>query len=520
MDVFPMIVLDSSTTSTESALDLFLRTDARASNFYKIHVNAWNTKEGVGTYFNYGSFEMYTGDSQHDPFIVPDDFTLEQRSKLDVDRFVICPNELREEAEADPILFTQEKCGISTSSSSKFFTDLKRLENAFNIEKFYDDMIIVDFFDPTDTIMAKLRDAVSQLPIDRKLYIKVDCGLTHDLYGFALGYGESADLVNVDGIPTERLKIKIPILFGLSRYAGQESSVLKIEDFILQIAENYDVAKVIYDSYQCFTGDTKISLLEGSEVPIKEIVERFNNGETMYTYTLDTNKGKLTAGKIINAWCTGKKKIIEVTLDNDEVIKCTEDHRFMMRDGSFREARYLKPEDSLMPLHKEVIKIKSIRFTDQVEDVYDLTIDNFPNFALSAGVFVHNSAELGQVMKQNGIEAERRYTDRSDSDYIIAKNYIYSGLVDIADNAIAYKEMSELERISPTKIDRIRDGISHKDLSDCIASLVGLMVETGPEEVLGQPESRANEDLVEAYQQLSNYRTQKYSSHGYISDYL
>lgn len=378
--VFPLFIIDSSVTSVDSAMDLFERTDPRAKNFWKIHVNAWNTLDGLHRYFNIGSFEMYCGDSSHNPFVVPKDFPLSERSKLDPDRFVICPNELKEEAEGNPILFVQEKCGLSTSSSSKFFTDLKRLGAAFNIEKSYDDMIIVDFFDPSDTIMSRMREAVSQLPTDRRLYIKVDCGLTHDLYGFALGYGDSADLVNVDGIPTERIKIKIPILFGLSRYAGQESSILKIEDFILQINENYDVAKVWYDSYQ--------------------------------------------------------------------------------------------------------------------------------------------SAELGQVMKQNGIEAERRYTDRNDSDYIIAKNYIYSGLVDIADNNIAYKEMSELERVSPTKIDRVCDGVSHKDLSDCIAAICGGMVELGPEEVFSAPESKMNDDIIDAYQQLSNYRNNRYASHGYISDYL
>ncbi|MFN2481440.1 MAG: DNA gyrase subunit A [Pyrinomonadaceae bacterium] len=41
--------------------------------------------------------------------------------------------------------------------------------------------------------------------------------------------------------------------------------------------------------------------------------------------------------------------MIEVTLDNGARIRCTPDHRFMLRDGSYQEAQHLTPEDSLMP---------------------------------------------------------------------------------------------------------------------------------------------------------------------------
>ena len=93
---------------------------------------------------------------------------------------------------------------------------------------------------------------------------------------------------------------------------------------------------------------------------------------------------------------------------------------------------------------------------------------------------------------------------------------------EIADNNLAYKEMSELERVSPTKIDRVRDGISHKDASDVIIHLIGEMVNLGPEECLASPEEKVNNEIIDAYQQLATYRSQKYSSvsRGYTSDYL
>jgi DNA gyrase subunit B len=41
-------------------------------------------------------------------------------------------------------------------------------------------------------------------------------------------------------------------------------------------------------------------------------------------------------------------------------------------------------------------KVVSIRFLEEREDVYDLTVEYYHNFALEAGVFVHNSAKQGR----------------------------------------------------------------------------------------------------------------------------
>ena len=45
---------------------------------------------------------------------------------------------------------------------------------------------------------------------------------------------------------------------------------------------------------------------------------------------------------------------MEVILDNGEKIKCTPDHPFMLRDGSYKNAKDLKPQDSLMPLYTKL----------------------------------------------------------------------------------------------------------------------------------------------------------------------
>ena len=66
--------------------------------------------------------------------------------------------------------------------------------------------------------------------------------------------------------------------------------------------------------------------------------------------------------------------LVEVTLDNGEVLRCTPNHKFMLRDGTYREAQNLVENDSLMPLYRryptEVKSMKNYRqYYEPIEDV-------------------------------------------------------------------------------------------------------------------------------------------------------
>ena len=104
----------------------------------------------------------------------------------------------------------------------------------------------------------------------------------------------------------------------------------------------------------CLTGDTKISLLDGRDLDILSIVEEFNSGRELWVYSADKN-GDFKPGKIIDAWKTGTSaNMYKITLDNGEVIKCTGNHPFMVRDGSYVNAEDLIIGQSLMPMYKRV----------------------------------------------------------------------------------------------------------------------------------------------------------------------
>lgn len=100
----------------------------------------------------------------------------------------------------------------------------------------------------------------------------------------------------------------------------------------------------------CLTGDTKIPLLDGTEPTIKDLAEL--RGE-FWVYSSNPN-GKIVPGKAHSARLTRRAEIVRVVLDNGDVVECTEDHPFMLRDGSFKDAGKLLPDESLMPLYRKV----------------------------------------------------------------------------------------------------------------------------------------------------------------------
>ena len=258
---------------------------------------------------------------------------------------------------------------------------------------------------------------------------------------------------NYDIISVDRTKDNVCIPYQYLKSTIYEERLIMYENTLLTeeligLERNNNSGKVDHSpsGINCFTGDTKVSLLDGRNLSMLELIDEFKSGKSNYVYSFNHTSNKIEPALIKKAWCSGHNaKLLEVTLDNNKIIRCTPEHRFMLRDGSYKEAKYLTENESLMPLytrfsnkgldgyrlyyepmentwhyeHKQFNpnttrisdvykpgrivswknhKVKSIKLLNYTEDVYDLEIDKNHNFALSCGIFVHNSKDQADAV--------------------------------------------------------------------------------------------------------------------------
>ena len=103
------------------------------------------------------------------------------------------------------------------------------------------------------------------------------------------------------------------------------------------------------ESIWCLTGDTKISLLDGTEVAIQDLVDK----DEFWVYSCKED-GEVVPGRGHSARIMKYvDELVEVTLDNNEKIRCTPEQLWMMRDGSYKKAGDLVSGNSLMPLYRQ-----------------------------------------------------------------------------------------------------------------------------------------------------------------------
>ena len=90
----------------------------------------------------------------------------------------------------------------------------------------------------------------------------------------------------------------------------------------------------------CLDGDTVILTTDG-EYSLKELSNKTIN-------VISTNNGVLEPSNNCTVIPTVKSKIeYEIELDDGTIVKCTPEHRFMLKDGTYKEAQYLTENDEL-----------------------------------------------------------------------------------------------------------------------------------------------------------------------------
>ena len=186
-----------------------------------------------------------------------------------------------------------------------------------------------------------------------------------------------------------------------------------IYDALVRLAQDFAARYPLVQgqgNFGCFAGDTKVELYNGEQKTLAELVDMAHRGARVDIFTVDAHRNvrikPMRAPRLVRR----NDPVVKVTLESGAEIVCTPDHRFMLRDGTYREARELKPKDQLMPFARSSIperlhrtgafpipaslaqKVAKVEPAGRA-DVYDLTVDLTQNFALAAGIFVHNSID-------------------------------------------------------------------------------------------------------------------------------
>jgi deoxycytidine triphosphate deaminase len=240
---------------------------------------------------------------------------------------------------------------------------------------------------------------------------------------------------------------------------------------------------------RCFTGDTRVALVDQPAITFEEMTRRTEQGERFWGYSIGPT-GQTIVTLLEAPRYVATENVIEVEIDNGERIRCTPDHGFLLRDGRIVEADRLRVGDSLMPLYRhdlgghEVVyqphtgrlaptkslaaawidrhaprlhpasvrpidgmpsrevgvpglcgwrnhKVAAVRPVPGVHDVYCLTVPEAGNFALQAGVFVRN---CGIIVNVTPLEPEWRgkvTIEISNTTPLPAKIYAGEGIAQI-----------------------------------------------------------------------------------------
>jgi DNA gyrase subunit A len=182
--------------------------------------------------------------------------------------------------------------------------------------------------------LPDVRDGLK--PVHRRiLYAMLEDGLRHDAK-----FRKSASVIGS----------------CLSRYHPHGD--MAVYDALVRMAQDFSLRYPLVQgqgNFGCFTKDTKVKLTDGRSLNFEELIKEQKEGKRHWTFTFNPKTKKIEITEIKNPRLTRKnEKIMEVVLDNKEKIKCTLDHRFMLRNGEYKQAKDLKPGDSLMPLYTKI----------------------------------------------------------------------------------------------------------------------------------------------------------------------
>lgn len=152
------------------------------------------------------------------------------------------------------------------------------------------------------------------------------------------------------GIRSETLSVAKKHYEDLAMLVYEDRVALPHLDLLLQELTELKVVndkKVDHPRKGCFVGETRIPLLDGTRPTIAEL-----EGKEVWVYS-SMEDGTIVPGKARGRFTKMVDELVDVVLDSGAIVRCTPDHRWMLRNGEYKEAKDLRAGiDRLMPINQ------------------------------------------------------------------------------------------------------------------------------------------------------------------------
>ena len=173
----------------------------------------------------------------------------------------------------------------------------------------------------------------------------------------------------------------------------------------------------------CISLKTLIKLQDGRSLSLDGLIKEWDSGKKdQWVYSVDLEGRNLVPGKIVWAGITRKNaELVRVHIDNGTYFDCTPDHRFMLRDGTYKRADELVECESLMPLYTKLSSKEEKDSITGYEKIYNPFTETYVyTHRLNANAVLHEEKENAHTLanwgKNNNLVVHHINFDRRNND--------------------------------------------------------------------------------------------------------
>ena len=177
---------------------------------------------------------------------------------------------------------------------------------------------------------------------------------------------------------------------------------------------NIPYARKLVATNPCITGETLVAVADGRKsVSIKELADK---GDDVAVYCLD-NDGKLAIKMMRHPRITGyNEAIFKVILDDGSTIRATANHKFMLRNGTYKEVKDLEFGDSLKLAIRNEFSIKDVipKSNSNSQDYFWWSLHGKKGFTLDHRLiaeYFYRPINKGEVVHHKDFNAQNNAPD-------------------------------------------------------------------------------------------------------------